>query len=94
VVVVLIVTGAVLVAAAAYLLWRGRRPAESVVHYFRCPACGQKLRYAACKAGRPAVCPRCRRQGTLPATPRPLTAPLFAGRPNGPGHGVVRRQTA
>jgi len=35
--------------------------------YFRCPFCTKKLRFQARKAGRPGMCPCCRRRWTMPA---------------------------
>jgi hypothetical protein len=55
------------------LIWaRQRSVEEGPYHLFRCPDCGQKLRYLASKAGRPSVCPRCRQCRTLPAAPQEL----------------------
>jgi hypothetical protein len=64
-----------ILAAVCCLLRASRRPREAAFHYFRCPDCGQKMRYAASRAGRDAICPRCRRRWTLPATPQPLASP-------------------
>src|SRR5262245_20471060 len=51
-----------------------RRPSDSAAyHAFRCPGCGQKVRYLATKAGRPAKCPRCRGLWTLPTNPQLVT---------------------
>jgi hypothetical protein len=47
-------------------------------HYWRCPDCGQKLRYLAAKAGRAALCPLCRRRLTLPRRPEELSPALDA----------------
>ncbi len=35
------------------------------VHYFRCPSCGQKLRFGAGHEGRKIMCPRCLKSCTL-----------------------------
>jgi len=40
--------------------------------YFRCPWCGQKLRYVPRKAGRSGPCPRCLRPCTTPQEPPPV----------------------
>src|SRR5260370_20057159 len=74
------------------VLRAGRRPGEVAHHYFRCPDCGQKMRYAASRAGRDAICPRCRRRWTLPATPQPL-AKQEAGAGQGRGRGLVLRRS-
>jgi hypothetical protein len=59
--------------AAVGLVWAGRRARrEEPYCVFRCPGCGQKVRYQARKAGRAALCPRCRRPWTLPAGPQDL----------------------
>ncbi len=55
------------------LIWwwqEGRlfRTEESLL-YCRCEECGQKIRYLATRAGRPAGCPRCKRRWILPETP-------------------------
>jgi DNA-directed RNA polymerase subunit RPC12/RpoP len=46
------------------LLARRRHPSELLV--YRCPQCGQKLRYAAASAGRAGQCPRCGARHTFP----------------------------
>jgi hypothetical protein len=55
--------------------WLGRRRETEELYYFRCPDCGQKMRYAAQKAGRAAMCPRCHQRWVLPATPEALGEP-------------------
>jgi hypothetical protein len=46
-----------------------RQPREEPSFFFRCPGCGQKLRYLARKAGRPGQCPRCKQGCTFPIQP-------------------------
>jgi hypothetical protein len=72
-------------AVAAVLGWtwaRSRRaPASEPFYTFHCPQCGQKIRYLAARAGRPALCPRCKRPATLPLAPS--LQGLYAGGPRG-----------
>src|SRR5262249_15274854 len=56
-------------AVAIFYVWR-RHHQEETFHYFRCPECGQKVRYLASRAGREAMCPRCAKKWTLPREPR------------------------
>jgi DNA-directed RNA polymerase subunit RPC12/RpoP len=64
---------------AATGIWLRRRPVrEEVFHVFRCQACGQKIRYQAHKAGRKAVCPRCKQCFLLPTTPQLAPSDLGA----------------
>ncbi len=66
-------------AAVGCVLVRARRPrAESLV-VFRCPACGQKLRCHASKAGRPGMCPRCRERWTMPTASQDLSEMTVCG---------------
>jgi hypothetical protein len=58
----------------AFLWTRLRSAPEEPYHVWRCPGCGQKLRYRAHQAGRAGGCPRCLREWTLPATPQELPA--------------------
>src|SRR5260370_29030083 len=76
-----IVLAAVL-AAGAYLLVRFRSRAEPVIYHFRCPICGQKLRYTADRAGRDAICSRCRASGPLPIKPHTECGPWTALAPS------------
>jgi DNA-directed RNA polymerase subunit RPC12/RpoP len=67
--VTLVVAGiatAAALAAGSYALIRFRSRAEPIIYHFRCPNCGQKLRYIADRAGRDAKCSRCRSVGRLP----------------------------
>jgi tRNA(Ile2) C34 agmatinyltransferase TiaS len=65
----LIVVGALAATAAlAFALDRLRRPRVAVYHTLRCPSCGQKVRFAAERAGATAKCPRCRARCDLPTT--------------------------
>ena len=60
--------GAAAVAGLVWLLFF-RQPREEQSFFFRCPGCGQKLRYLARKAGRPGQCPRCKQGCTFPTRP-------------------------
>jgi predicted Zn finger-like uncharacterized protein len=53
-------------AAVGYVVTRSREPDETVYHYFRCPACHQKLRCATEKLGGPGMCPRCKQRWEAP----------------------------
>jgi hypothetical protein len=52
-----------------YFVLRTRPSLDEAFHYFRCPRCGQKLRYQAYKAGRRVMCPGCKERWKLPAVP-------------------------
>jgi LPXTG-motif cell wall-anchored protein len=67
---------------AAGSLWLVRRRAKSdpLCHY-RCPRCGQKLRYHRSRSGKPAACTRCFFEFVLPATPVALDSTLPDGHP-------------
>ncbi len=69
-----------MLAIAGYLVLRARSGQEELLHWLRCPACNQKLRYPARKVGGEGVCPRCKRRLTLPATPRSLSKPVSSYR--------------
>jgi hypothetical protein len=56
-------------ALGGYFLARPRSGQHAAFHCFRCPACGQKVRYASGKAGRAGMCPRCKGRWSLPAAP-------------------------
>ncbi len=60
---------AVLASLGSWLVW-SRRPKEVPFQCFRCPACDQKLRYLAHRAGRTGICPRCKQRCTFPVTSR------------------------
>jgi uncharacterized paraquat-inducible protein A len=92
VIVAVLGVGATAILAAALYVVRGVQSAESEVHYCRCAECSQKVRYAASRAGREALCPRCRQKLTLPAKPQPL-APLAVS-PQTFGRSMVLRRTA
>jgi hypothetical protein len=66
-------------AAAACVVVRVRRPREEPLVVFRCPACGQKLRSPASKAGRPGMCPRCRERWTMPAVSQDVSPVSVCG---------------
>jgi DNA-directed RNA polymerase subunit RPC12/RpoP len=76
-VLILIGTGAT-VATAGWWIHRSRQAKEDVSYRVRCAACGQKVRYTADRAGREAMCPRCRAKLTLPETSEIIGVP----RPN------------
>jgi hypothetical protein len=59
-----------------YVVLRPRQTPDVVHYYFRCPACDQKLRCAAGKAGQPGMCPRCKERWSAP----PLSAAALANR--------------
>jgi len=90
--VVLLVACLAALAAAKFAWVRWRPGDEETYHRFRCPGCGQKVRYRAWKAGRPGMCPRCRRHWTLPATADNASARGPAGGRR-PLVGRVHRQT-
>jgi hypothetical protein len=58
------------IGGAAVLIWARRPAAEETYHIFRCPSCGQKVRYLASKSGRASGCPRCLQRWHLPTTPQ------------------------
>ena len=70
----------VLIAAAAGVLMQRSRRRQARRHVFRCPECGQKIRYAAARAGADGACPRCWKRVTLPVNPPPLDDKVPAGR--------------
>jgi hypothetical protein len=61
---------------AGYFVLRPRPTPEVVFHYFRCPACDQKLRCAADKVEQPGMCPRCKNRWGTP----PLSAAALANK--------------
>jgi hypothetical protein len=68
------VGGLVILVAVVYMVARLLGARKTVIHHARCPAvgCGQKVRYVPARAGQPVMCPRCKRQFNLPATPQPV----------------------
>lgn len=63
----LLAAGLVLaIAAGAILVARMQARRGGAYSHFRCPACRQRLRFQARKAGRTALCPNCLRLATLP----------------------------
>ncbi len=64
----LIVLLVVIAVAALAVYWKMNSHSrnEGQFHVFRCPRCGQKLRYLTSKAGRAGMCPRCRQRWTFP----------------------------
>jgi len=52
------------------LLWRRFLRPATTYSYARCPACRQRLRFLAIKAGRGGQCPRCLKR--FPLVPRAL----------------------
>ena len=61
--------------AGVFFVLRARKPKAEVMYHFRCPQCEQKLRYAASRAGRPAMCTRCTWRGLLPLKPQSVDNP-------------------
>jgi hypothetical protein len=57
-----------LAVAIYYIQHREVNPASGPYVHFRCPFCNKKLRFPASKAGKPGMCPCCRRRWTMPAT--------------------------
>jgi hypothetical protein len=74
---ILFITIALGLSAAAHRIRRTLLRKQQY-QYCRCPDCGQKLRYLAAKAGRPALCPLCRRRLTLPRRREELSPALDA----------------
>jgi hypothetical protein len=67
--------------AVAGLFWaRSRGGVAEEVYSFRCPGCQQKLRYAAHKAGRRGICPRCKAGCTYPTEPGSVEPPAPTAR--------------
>lgn len=68
------VGGLVVLVAVIYFVARLLGVRKTVIHHARCPApgCGQKVRYVPARAGQPVMCPRCKKQFNLPATPQPV----------------------
>ncbi len=58
---------AILGIAIYYIQHREGSPASGPYMHFRCPHCNKKLRFPASKAGKPAMCPSCRRRWNVPA---------------------------
>jgi len=92
-VLILIGTGAT-VATAGWWIHRARQPKEVVVYRVRCNACGQKVRYTATRAGREAMCPRCRAKLTLPETPEIIGVPQQSRQRQLVGKRRIERKTA
>ena len=90
--IILAVVAAALLATLAWWM-RGARPSdEPAMCLYRCTDCGQKIRYAASRAGREALCPRCRSRCTLPTTPQPLSPLPTAGQALDSRRGVGLRR--
>src|SRR5438067_1956773 len=77
--VVVVGTMLALLTVAGVVWVRTRLPREEVYHYVRCSGCGQKVRYPASKAGRLAICPRCKQPWSLPTTPPVLATDTTVG---------------
>jgi hypothetical protein len=87
---ILLIAATILVAGGyAWLSVRHSRGAQS--YLFRCPNCGQKLRYAARRAGQAGACPRCRERVTFPAIPRTAT---LDSQSEAAAYRLTRRETA
>jgi DNA-directed RNA polymerase subunit RPC12/RpoP len=78
--IILAVVAAALLVTIAWRMRSARPSDEPTMYLYRCTDCGQKIRYAASRAGREALCPRCRSRCTLPTTPPPLPPVPTAGR--------------
>jgi hypothetical protein len=76
--VIFVLLGIFVVSGAGVILSARSRAAQDEFQYTRCGECGQKVRYLASKAGRPGMCPRCKQQWILPATPQVLPVALQA----------------
>jgi DNA-directed RNA polymerase subunit RPC12/RpoP len=72
---------AAILAAIGWMMRTTRKLDEPGMYVYRCPECGQKVRYSARRAGRDALCPQCRGRWVLPATQQPLPPLEAAGRP-------------
>jgi DNA-directed RNA polymerase subunit RPC12/RpoP len=74
---------AVILAVVGWRMMRtARQPDQPTMYLYRCPNCGQKIRYAISRSGRKALCPRCKRRCILPSTPEPLPPLEEASRPH------------
>jgi DNA-directed RNA polymerase subunit RPC12/RpoP len=64
--------------ALGLLWWFAASRAENAAEFLvcRCDECGQKVRYASTKAGRPGGCPRCKNRLILPDVSQPLSPTL------------------
>jgi hypothetical protein len=69
---VLLVGTVTVFALAGYGVLRWRPAPEELHHVFRCPRCGQQLRYPRSAAGRVGMCPGCGRRCTMPSGPSAL----------------------
>jgi hypothetical protein len=67
--------------AAGYWAWQRRRSDDPPPTFaFRCPRCGQKLRYAAASQGHKILCPQCLRCCTLPHVAAPKSSHALASK--------------
>jgi hypothetical protein len=62
----LFAVGAVILAIAAYFLWRRGMKEPEPSYHFQCKHCRQRLRYRAESQGRRIMCPQCLRPCTVP----------------------------
>jgi hypothetical protein len=62
----LVLAGAGLALAAAYLFARLRQGGEEPFYHFRCPGCRRRLRFRARQAGHAGRCSNCGRDVTFP----------------------------
>ena len=67
--VILSLVSAIGIAAIALRWAYVRRSAWDQFEFFRCRACGQKIRFLSSKAGQMGMCPRCKERWTLPKAP-------------------------
>lgn len=76
---VLAMIGAMVLGTSLGLVWWWHLGHEQHAEFLVCwcDECGQKVRYASHKAGRPGGCPRCKNRWVLPAVSQPLcTVPM------------------
>jgi uncharacterized paraquat-inducible protein A len=61
----LILAAAIAGGVTGYILLRRQRDERQQGYHFRCPGCGQKLRFGKRDQGRRVMCPRCLKTCTL-----------------------------
>jgi len=81
-----------ILAAIGWMMRTTRKTDEPGMYLYRCPECGQKVRYSARRAGRDALCPRCRGRWVLPVTQQPLPPVEPTGRAQARRHVVGMRR--
>jgi len=76
-----LVGGMPFIILAGYLLLRRRGEPEQTprhLQHYRCPRCGQQMRYAPQQAGQSIGCPVCWKRLTLPTMSSPLREEMLA----------------